>query len=113
MLREEQSQTSKISMSATRVGMGAGPFILCANIVDHVPQVVIGWVIIGMQIVDIVFWELQNDGYECVNFTRDFFVQLAMETGNIFVVLFDNLVSAFVGVLGDCFGYVELYYVNS
>ena len=49
-------------MPALRICLRAIPFVLCADVVDHVAEMIVGVFVVGVRVGEIVFWELENDG---------------------------------------------------
>ena len=46
MLREEQSQTAEVCVAAFRIRLGKVPLPLSSDVINHVPEMVIGIIIV-------------------------------------------------------------------
>jgi hypothetical protein len=99
-------------VSTFAVGLGAVPFLLCADVVDHVAEVVVGGFVVGVKVVQVVFWEFEDDGQEYEELAGDFFEDVAVEGVDLVEVFADDFVPWLGGVRCCCFGDVELYEVS-
>lgn len=96
-------------MAALGVPLGAIPLFLRAHVVDHVPQVVVGPLVVFVGVRQECFGQLQDYRHEHEQLARDFVEEFAVETGDFGVVLFNDFVAGKIGPVRDVFGDVELY----
>ena len=85
----------------------AVPFILRADVIDHIPQMIVRGLIVGVEIEQVILWELQDNRGKDEQFANDFIEQLAVEAGDFIVVLCNDIVLGHMIVKGDSLGDVE------
>ena len=108
MLREEQSQATEVSVTALGVRLSLVPFFLSSDIVYHVPEMIVGYLVIRMGIDEVVFGQFQNNGDESKELSCDLIPELAVELADFGIVLLDDVVLAHIVPVGDGFGDIEL-----
>ena len=95
-------------MPTLRIRLRAIPLILRADVVDHITEMIVGLFVVGVRVGEIVLWQFEDDGDENEELADDFLPAVAVEGGDLGVVLAGDFVEGFVGVGRDCFGDVEL-----
>jgi hypothetical protein len=95
-------------MSALRIRLCAIPLVLCADVVDHVAEMIVRVFVVGVRVGEVIFWELEDDGNKDEELADDFLPAVAVEGGDFGVIFTGDFVEWFVGVGWDGFGDVEL-----
>lgn len=99
-------------MSALGVTLCAIPLVLRAHVVDHIPQVVVGALVVVVGVCQECLRQLQDYGHEHEQLARDLVEEFAVETGDFGVVFFYDFVAGEIGPVGSVFGDVELYGIS-
>lgn len=109
VLGEEQGQTAKVGVSALGVRLGTIPLVLRADVVDHVPEVVVGLLVIIVGVGQVILGQFEDDGNQHKQFADHLLPQVAVERGDLVVVLLHDVVLADIVIGWDCLWDVELW----